>query len=492
MRKILLAPLLLVAAIVCFALPAKAKDAYSIKVKITSLKDTSIYLAYHFGDKQYMKDTLKLNNMGMGTFRGTEKLEQGIYLVVMPSKTYFEIIVGDDQDFSIENDTANFVEHMKVEGSDENRIFYDDMRFIMGKQKERQALDAKLKEEKDEQKKKDIKKQLEDIDKSVVAYRKDIRIKNPNLLYSKVLYTLEEIEIPEAPKNEKGVVIDSAFTYKYYKQHYFDHIDLADPRMLKTPVLFNKVEYYLEKVMPQLVDSLNPAVDYIIDAASKNDTTYKFWVVTLLNKYANTKVMCLDGVYVHIGDKYYCSGKASWVDSADVVRICDRVKAMKPTMCDLKAPGLMLKDSSGNYHNLYSLPSKYVLLYFYDPDCGHCKKETPHVVAAMDSLMKKYDVKVYAVATEIEREKWINFLKEFKMDKFINVADIELQNNFRQIYDIQSTPRIFLLDKNRVIRAKRFSAEQIGLILEGIEKMDSQGKDRKLEDNIDATQRQKQ
>lgn len=495
-KQLFLAALIMFAVTGAMAANVGKSDGYNIKVKIHNLKDSTIYLAYHFGDKEYMKDTIKLDANGEGVFKGPEKLDQGIYLVVLPPKTYFEVVVGDKQSFSVENDTANFVQNFKSVGSEENDVFYGDMRFIVQKQKEREALNKQLKDsEKDEKKTKEIKDKLTQLDKEVEANRKKIRQEHSNLLYSKVLYMLQDTEVPEAPKNSKGEPVDSFFAFHFYKAHYFDHIDLADPRMLKTPILFNKVDNYLERVCSQDFDSLNKEVDLILTQSKPNDECFRFWLVTLLNKYANSKVMGQDEVYVHLVDNYYAKGMATWLDSTDLYRIVSTAQDMKPTLIGKKAPGLMLKDTSGNYHSLYDMKCKYVLLYFYDPDCGHCQKETPHVVAQYDSLKGKYDLCVYAATTEVEKEKWEKFIKDYKIGEFTNVGDIELHDNFRQIYDIKSTPRIFLLDRDRVIRAKRFGAEQIGMILEGLEKMEKQkaakdqGSNIKLEDNLSKDQK---
>ena len=476
---------------------APTGDAYHINVRITTLKDSTIYLAYHFGDKQYMKDTIKLNSNGEGVFKGKEKLDQGIFLVVMPNKTYFEILIGDNQTFSVVNDTANFITNFQQTGSDENQVFYDDMRFIQAKQKEREELNKQLKEaDKDEAKKKLVKDKLSQLDKDVIANRKKIRETHPDYLYSKILYMLEEVEVPEAPKNAKGEPIDSFFAFHFFKAHYFDHIDLADQRMLKTPILYGKVDNYLDKVCLQDFDTINNEVDMILTKSKPNQECFRFWLVTLLNKYANTKVMCQEAVYVHLVKNYYDKGMATWLDSADMFRISKTAADMEPTLCNKQTPGLMLKDTSGNYHSLYDIKSKYIILFIYAPDCGHCQKETPHLVNQYDSLKTKYDITVFAASTETEREKWTKFIKDYKTGQFINVADIELHDNFRQIYDVKSTPRIFLLDKNRKIVAKRFGAEQLGVVLENLEKLEKEkqrklekDKNRPMEDNIEGTQK---
>ena len=68
--------------LLCFVTYAQ----YDIKVKLDGLScDDELLLANHFGDKQYLKDTSECSN-GVFHFRGDEKLESGVYLVVLPKK----------------------------------------------------------------------------------------------------------------------------------------------------------------------------------------------------------------------------------------------------------------------------------------------------------------------------------------------------------------------------------------------------------------------
>jgi hypothetical protein len=80
---------------------------------------------------------------------------------------------------------------------------------------------------------------------------------------------------------------------------------------------------------------------------------------------------------------------------------------------------------------------------------------TEHLIDGQDSLGKP---KIKTKPEEIN--KWPKFIEEFKTQEWINVADLYLQNNFREVYDINSTPRAFLLDKDKKIIAKRFGADQ--------------------------------
>jgi hypothetical protein len=87
-------------------------------------------------------------------------------------------------------------------------------------------------------------------------------------------------------------------------------------------------------------------------------------------------------------------------------------------------------------------------------------------------LKKKYDLKIFAVYTQHEYDKWRKFLIENKMGDFINVWDPVHINNIKTKYDIFSTPVIYLLDKDKTIKAKRIDVSQITELLKAFEAME--------------------
>ena len=113
---------------------AKADGGYNIKVHIDGLADSTVYLGYYFGDKQYVKDTLKLDKKANGTFKGTKPLEGGIYFVLVPGNTFFELMIDKEQDFSVSTkftgDAADLTKCLKSEGSAEVGMYVDYQQFM--------------------------------------------------------------------------------------------------------------------------------------------------------------------------------------------------------------------------------------------------------------------------------------------------------------------------------------------------------------------------
>ena len=113
---------------------------------------------------------------------------------------------------------------------------------------------------------------------------------------------------------------------------------------------------------------------------------------------------------------------------------------------------------------MHKLNSLFTVLFFYDPDCGHCKTETPKVKEIVESYSNK-NIEVYAICTEFDEELWKKFIKEQEIDKWINVIDLKNESNFRGKYNIMGTPRLYLLDSNKKIIAKQIDSESLGKIL---------------------------
>ncbi|MCK6650289.1 MAG: thioredoxin family protein, partial [Bacteroidia bacterium] len=85
--------------------------------------------------------------------------------------------------------------------------------------------------------------------------------------------------------------------------------------------------------------------------------------------------------------------------------------------------------------------------------------------------LKAKGVQVYAIETEDKPDEWKKFIKENKLN-WINVCEPDEYKRAvtKKIYDIYSTPVIYLLDENKIIKAKRIDSEQIANIIEMLDK----------------------
>ena len=64
---------------------SRAAEGYDITIQINNIKDTVVYLGYHFGDQKFVKDTSKVEPGDIIHFTGDEPLSDGIYFVYSAS-----------------------------------------------------------------------------------------------------------------------------------------------------------------------------------------------------------------------------------------------------------------------------------------------------------------------------------------------------------------------------------------------------------------------
>jgi len=90
---------------------------------------------------------------------------------------------------------------------------------------------------------------------------------------------------------------------------------------------------------------------------------------------------------------------------------------------------------------------------------------------------KAMGMKIYGLAKETDgtKQDWLSFINEHKLNKWTNVyyskeaekARINAGTpSYSQLFDVQSFPTIYLLDKDKRIIAKKIAYDQIDEILQ--------------------------
>lgn len=439
----------------------------NIKLTVKGLEDSQVILANYFGDKQYVKDTFQFDKKATLTFKADTMLPGGVYLAVFPAmgNRYFEFIVSESQ-FSLETDTNDLTGHMKVLNSKENTLFYDDMKFLARMKQLSDSLSKLYREAKDQPAKDKYMAELRKIDTDVRNQRSNIISQNPDLFYGKLLKAMKDIDVPDFPRDAAGKVIDSAWQWRYYKAHYWDNTDLRDDRLLRCPVLHNKLKTFMTQTTVQHPDSVIVSGEDVLSKTDKKGDMYRYILTYIFNEMANSKVMGFDGAYVHFGKEYFCKADMTpWIDTAKRFKICDRVTRLEPVLVGKKAQRLILWTDSTEtqWKSLYDVKAKHTVLAFWDPDCGHCKKEIPVLAEAYHNLKKMgISVEVFspAIMDMDNYKEWVEFIQKNNLD-WINVCDAKRHNNFRWEWDIQSTPQIYILDADKKIVARRIGADQV-------------------------------
>jgi thiol-disulfide isomerase/thioredoxin len=448
------------------------KSGYEITVNIPDLQDSTIFLAYHLGDKQYIKDTLSLDKKGSGVFAGGENLPQGIYMIVLPGKQYFEILIPADQHFSASCSFADYFNTLKFAGSDENTAFVAYQKKWIEMQKKATAINKRFQNNKQNP---DSLKILSDMQKnqeeSMKSYLHGVIKENNGNLLSVLVKAMLPVEIPaiSVPQGSKNP--DSTkwiMSYIYNKNHFFDNIDLTDERLIRTPILQARLNTFFTNVLIQSPDTINKEIDKLIDKVKGNYKIFQFISVYLFNHFRESEIMGHDAVVVKLADDIYLSGKADWVSDEFKDDLRKQVDRIRPNLIGKKAVNLIMDSYKGIFVSLDDIDKDFTILYFWEPDCGHCAEATPKLKAYYDKA-KNSGVEVFAVCTTADKAKWQKYIEENKLD-WINGWDPERRTNFGYYYNVESTPMIYILDRNKTIIAKKLSVENIGSFIDNYRK----------------------
>lgn len=457
-----------------FSIQATNDDkGHLIEFEIKNYANTEMIIAYHFGDKQYIADTLTATQQGKFVAQGEEELDPGMYIAFFPSigKSFEFLVNKGEQHFKLSTDTQSFIPSMQVKGSEENKRFFDYLNYLTKERNERNGMSKLLEElKKDETTNKDkiteLEGKIKKLDEVVVAYQKNIINKHPNSFTAGIIKINTPIDVPEEVRK------DEVKSFYYYKEHFFDHVNLQDDRFLRSPMLHPKLDLYLsDKVTVPNPDSVIIAVDRILGLSEGNEEVFKFALVRLLNEYAKSKIVCMDAVYVHLVDNYYAKGKAEWIDEEQLKKIKEDADALRPLLCGRIAPNIAMQTLTTpvEQKGLHDMNSKYTILFMWDPDCGHCKKSMPDMVKFYDDYKAK-GVEVYAICTKTYKgeAECKEFIAEKDMGRWMNMIDPYYRSRYKQIYNVKSTPVVYILDENKKILAKRIGADQMANVMDKI------------------------
>lgn len=457
------------------SLSAVAQQGYDIKVKLKPFKNQWIYLGHYWGKQMPIIDSVKLDDKSEATFKGSKPLGGGIYLIGFPDRAHnFEILVDNkgSQKFTVIADTATLAQKIEFIGSPDNVMFHDYQGAMQTKGKEVDALMRKRAEHPEDSA--TLTKQINKVNEEVRDYRKDIMTKHPNSILTMLLKAMAEPEIPKSMLEPKR---DSAAIFRYYKSHYFDDINFYDERLGRTPFFEQRVDKYFEQMVYPDADSVTKEINDIMAFAHINKEMEKFFLLKFVNRYYTMKYMWEDRVFVDMYEKYFMNKDYEWLTEKGKKMIQDRYYSLLMNLFGKPAADIELPDSTGKIQKLYNVQSNYTVVVIWDPTCGHCKEIVPRLDSFYQAKWKNMGVKMFGLAKETEgsRKDWTSFLQKHKFNGWYSVyytkaADKERAANsipsYSQLYDVQSFPTIYLLDKDKKIIAKKVTEKQLDEILD--------------------------
>ncbi len=455
---------------------AQKTAGYQIKATLKPYTAGTCYLAhYYLNDKNYvLVDSALVNSNSEVIFKGNTPLKHGIYVIGYPNKGgLMQLLIDGEQQITLTINTKQPTS-LIVKGSTVNTHYNDYQLFVLKRGSIIDSLKNKMAALKTKKDSTATYAQIEKYNTELINYRDNyVARANNNLLV--VLFTaLKQPSIPKAKDHPKGK-FDTAYARSYFIDHYWDGVDVADDRLLRTPFFEQKIDFFFSSVL-QSPDEIFFNLDKIIAFSKHNDVMFKYYMNKFTQMYFTPKYMGLEKIFVKLYEKYYANQKYDWLTPENEKIIREKAMTTMANMIGDLGYNLRLADTTNTVINLYDIKSNYTVLCFWDPTCGHCKTTVPKLDSIYNAKWRNLGVTILGILVNKEVDEWKKFIVEKKLYNwkhlYQNEALLKTEKEtgggwtMRSLYDAYTTPKIFLLDKDKRIVARSLEPPQLDTLIQ--------------------------
>lgn len=409
-----------------FVLFSQAK----ISIRIEGNSDDIYCLLKSKSDKTYTIIDTSFIKGKKNIFYSEKNYEEGIYLITdVNQNPITEILIGDDQEFTLTIENLMDLTSYKVKGSRETSDYFKIFAKTTKEKIHIQALEYESEFFPDNRKKIDsIKVYLNDYYDNFVS-------ENDSSFLSTYISFNRQIIVPEEYKNNEK---------EYIVNHFFDEVRLCDRRILNSRLLKNKLDFFFDYYLADEGAALIcENIDRIISKTESCIEVRDYILWYLYSKYFTKGIDKNDIIYIHLSENYFSKTEIKNLTESIRNEIVKRAENLKNLTIGHQAPHFVFQDEEGNTIDFKEVNSDYTVLFFYKTSCGKCMKEK-RILEAKIKTMRESGVKIELVNVDITEENTDNII-----------------DTIVEKYDIISIPSIYLLDADKKITAKNFKAEDI-------------------------------
>lgn len=369
----------------------------NIRISFENQQDSVFYFCKYRGSKTIIIDTLLSKNSQI-QIKFKEKLPEGIYLLTNANNyPMTEILIGKDQRYSVKINNLDDLNSFKVKGDKESAIYFKLMAKVRQYDLMTTALDSETEYFPDNVRK------IDSLKKDLDEYENSLKIKRKDAFINLVITSMK----------------------RHTMDDYWDDFPLDDARILTYPLIDNKLETYFDNLYND-AEKINSEIDKLIAKTGNCIKVRDYLIWFFYRKYYAPKYMNLDDVYIHLVNEYFAKFKMENVSESIVNLMTERANYLENLKIGSKLP---------NIGNLHSIDAEYITVVFYDKTCKKCAQEG----RILEEIHARHpEMMIFPVE--------------------VNSTSIK---NLMVLYDIQTTPTIYLLDNQKKIIAKRIKAEQV-------------------------------
>ncbi len=230
--------------------------------------------------------------------------------------------------------------------------------------------------------------------------------------------------------------------------------------------LFKEIEYNSNSTIINILDSvITLAADSVRPHIARDAFSY----------FKEPGIMGQESVAYHIADKYFIKGRFTAPEN-ELFDIKSFVLLNGQSLVGMSVPELEMRDTSGKISSLHNLinQGEYTIIYFYTDDCATCRIETPKIVDFVNSYQSGI-MNVFAIYTQDYEQRWKEYINNnfYIYNPFVNwtnVWDPQIESGFHMLYNVISTPQIYLADYTGTIIGRGLNAGALKELVEATDR----------------------
>ncbi len=243
---------------------------------------------------------------------------------------------------------------------------------------------------------------------------------------------------------------------KNLKRTYLEHVDFGNPLLQSSDFLVERVMAYVFGMSANTNNGdYKSDIDGLMAAVGEGNTAIKTILCEMI--WRRFKGMENPELANYVTDNYLL--ELTELTNYDALK--DQLISYKNNAVGKKAANFdltFIKNGETVTTTLYDLNiTDQYLVIFWSSTCGHCLDELPKI---KDITSDKKDLTVIAIGLEDEAENWRKMIGDYQ--NFIHVLGLgKWDNPTSNAYGVESTPSLFLLNKDKIIVKKPYDAEAL-------------------------------
>ena len=435
-------------------------------------QDSILFIARHYRDQLLIADSAVADKNNAFVFAGNRHWETGNYALVSGDrkKSLMDFTIDGSQRFTIRlNSGFGVTDPQKdIVGSTANQVMYTYINRVT--EAKRQVKDIEQRKRSPIPTTRDAaEKEMAQLTEEMTEFEKDYFKKYGKYRFVQLVDMFNGPEVPDEVEDKTT----------YYITHYWDDVDLKDRSLVYTSDLFNKMSLYFFNVLYHAdKDTICKYADMVLQRVEDDTVMLRYFMDYIMPRYyRSTKNIGWDATWCYLVRKYYLTGKCAWASQSEISNKRQSVEFLEKSLIGAMGAELWMADTNQSadpkdWISSHRFPQKYVILWFWDPDCHHCQEQTAELKRLYDSLTVAGNkiFEVYAIGYEADVAKWKKYVREHQLP-FVNVGGSNVNIDYQEAYNVHGAPTMIILnEERRIIMNKVIPAKNLLTFLDRYEK----------------------